>query len=225
MQKISIILCFLVFSLIISCTKDKTDPPDNSCSAGTDYDSEVKEIIDASCAYSGCHDGQTSGVPWNFTSYGGMVSVLNNGSFSSRVFDFKDNPEIGMPLDRAVDLGGPANLTPEQLDILQMWVDAGFPETAVNVSATYDESVQAIIDGSCAYTPCHNGSPGVPGDYSNFDGLTQDIVEGNFFRRVVEIRDDPNQGMPPNRGDGPQDLTEEEFQLILCWIENGYPEN
>ena len=199
--------------------------PDNSCGSAIDYNSDVSEILNTSCAISGCHDGQSPGTPGNFSTYAGIEFYLTSGIFSSRVFDLKDNPVIGMPPDNAVDFGGVANLEQEQLDILQMWADAGFPENSQTQVATYEASIKEIIDVTCAYAGCHNGSPGVPGDYTTYDGLQLDIDNGFFYRRVIEIKDDPVQGMPPDRADGPKDLSDEQLQLILCWVENDYPEN
>lgn len=219
------LLCLLVLIVFISCTRDMTEPQTNTCGSDVDYETQVRDIINSSCAYSGCHDGMSSGTPGNFTTYSRLQTITSTGLFASRVFDLKDNPVLGMPPDNAVDFGGVANLTDEQLSILMSWADAGYPEISEPIVATYDASVKPIIDASCAYAGCHNGTPGVPGDYSTYAGLSNDIENGFFYRRVVEIRDDPVLGMPPNRATGPTDLTEEEFQLILCWVENEYPEN
>lgn len=211
--------------IILSCTRDMTELPTNSCGATVDYNNFAKSVIDNSCAYAGCHDGVSAGTPGNFTTYAGLENFLNNGSFSSRVFDLKDNPVLGMPPDNAVNLGGVADLDPTTLEMLEEWAEAGFPEEAEEIVATYDDSVKPIIDLTCAYAGCHNGTPGVPGDYSSFDGLIVDIENGSFFRRVVDSRDDPVLGMPPDRAPGPTELSPEQFQLILCWVDNGYPEN
>jgi len=52
------------------------------------------------------------------------------------------------------------------------------------------------------------------------------LTDREFRRFVVDLRNDPELGMPPNResNPGPKDLTEEEFTIISCWIEAGYPE-
>lgn len=188
------------------------------------YDTGVKEIIDASCAYAGCHNGAGSG-PGNYTTYDGLSNILNSGLFSTRVFELKDNPDIGMPPDYAT--GGPVDLTDAELTILMDWVDSGAPESAMMSAATYDESIKLIIDNSCAYSGCHDGQTGI-GNYSNLQGMQDDIESGLFFDRVVTRREDPVLGMPPARAvdfGGAATLTDEEFELMLCWIENGYPEN
>lgn len=91
---------------------------------------------------------------------------------------------------------------------------------------TYDNDIKAIIDNSCAYSGCHlDGS--APGIYIDYAGLLP-VLESGFFRsRVIFDRDDPNTGMPPNYApqDRPQDLTQEQLDLITCWLDSGYPEN
>ena len=51
-----------------------------------------------------------------------------------------------------------------------------------------------------------------------FDGRVRD--------RVISLSEDPEIGMPPDYAeDGPIDLSPEDFMLINCWIQQGYPEN
>lgn len=53
------------------------------------------------------------------------------------------------------------------------------------------------------------------------------LTDQGFKERIIDLRDDPDQGMPPNwpSNVGPHDLTDEEFEIISCWINDGYPEN
>lgn len=90
---------------------------------------------------------------------------------------------------------------------------------------TYDGSIKAIIDNSCAYAGCHLG--GAPGIYDTYAGLEAALSGGLFRERVILERDDPGVGMPPNYApEGrPEDLTAEELELITCWLDNGFPEN
>ncbi|MBT8234135.1 MAG: hypothetical protein HKO66_02540 [Saprospiraceae bacterium] len=224
MKKISKGAFFLCIILAFSCSRDATEPIDNSCGSTSSYNSNIKTIIDASCAYNGCHNGG-GGAPGDFSTYDGLENVLTSGQFSVRVFNQKDDPNIGMPPDYAT--GGPINLTDEEILTLMDWVNSGFPEEENAIAATYDDAIKGIIDNSCAYSGCHDGQTGI-GNYQNLEGLQGDIDDNDFFERVVEIREDPVKGMPPERAEelgGPAMLTDEEFQLILCWIENGYPQN
>jgi len=95
------------------------------------------------------------------------------------------------------------------------------PPLECTSTPTYDNEIVSIIDGSCAYSGCHDGSLNAPGDYSNYALLSSSLNE-SFENRVVTKRDMP----PANAPDGyPKTLTEEELILIRCWIQAGYPEN
>lgn len=83
--------------------------------------------------------------------------------------------------------------------------------------ATYDTNVSAIVDASCAYSGCHNaGSP--YGDFTTYTSLKAKVDEGKVEDRVIDQKN-----MPPSYATKP--LTEDEFQIISCWLENGAPEN
>ena len=102
-------------------------------------------------------------------------------------------------------------------------IDAG-PEPACEEAPTYENSVKAIIDNSCAYTGCHVS--GNPGDYTNYIGLNRVVTSGAFESRVFTQKDDPFIGMPPSYAPNgrPTDLTAEELDLLRCWIDSGSPE-
>lgn len=101
-------------------------------------------------------------------------------------------------------------------------------EGCENMKPTYSTNVKSIIDQSCAYSGCHDGSGGLgPGDYRTFNGLSTSIQNGNFTDRVINDRANPSRGMPPDKSVYPQslqdDLSEIQFEIIKCWIENGFP--
>ena len=93
-----------------------------------------------------------------------------------------------------------------------------------NLNLSYEADIRIIIENSCAYSGCHLDS--APGDYSGYDGLKGALGQGSFLQRVVTLRNDPNLGMPPDYApaDRPRNLTDEELQILQCWIEAGYPE-
>lgn len=91
------------------------------------------------------------------------------------------------------------------------------------IPATYDLNIRTIVETNCAYGYCHNGS--APGDYTTYAGLLPNLESGAIEDRVIFQKDDPNVGMPPNYATGPQDLTPEELDIFMCWLEAGYPEN
>jgi len=84
---------------------------------------DVKLIISTSCAVTDCHNATTAESNVDCTSFatmsgnGGRKNILNKDSrgFHDRVLVQKDMPPLG-------------TLTQSDLDLLQAWVDEGFPE-------------------------------------------------------------------------------------------------
>ena len=94
---------------------------------------------------------------------------------------------------------------------------------------TYNTNIKDIINQSCAYSGCHDGVGGIgPGDYTSFQGLMSDIQSGNFTDRTINQRENPSKGMPPNESVYPEsrqdDLSPIQLDIIICWIQNGFPE-
>jgi hypothetical protein len=85
---------------------------------------------------------------------------------------------------------------------------------------TYESDVQEIINTTCAYTGCHIESGAAPGAYNSYSGLEPWLNPNKFQRRVIELRD-----MPPVYATGPTSLTQDEINILNCWIENNYAEN
>ena len=103
------------------------------------------------------------------------------------------------------------------------------PEGCDAMEPTYNTMVKPIIDQTCAYSGCHDGSGGIgPGDYSSYSGLQQIINDGSFTDRVINLKDNASRGMPPNSSVYPEsqqdDLSEAQFEIISCWIQDGFPE-
>lgn len=96
-------------------------------------------------------------------------------------------------------------------------------------TVTYDGNIKAILDSSCSYSGCHDGSGIGPLNYNSYQGMLPHLQSGSFESRVINQKDDPTIGMPPDIGTYPQsiksDLTEEELLMVSCWLENGFPEN
>ena len=89
---------------------------------------------------------------------------------------------------------------------------------------TYVEDVADIIARNCAYSGCHLG--GAPGLYDSYEGLLPNLESGLFEQRTIALRADPSVGMPPDYApaDRPRDLTEDELQIISCWLAGGFPQ-
>ncbi len=133
-MKISILRNLALLIVVIaaccsSCNSDKLDPVlPADCDVLVTYDNQVKSIIDRSCAYSGCHDGNGGGnPPGNFQSYSGLESFLNDQEFKKFVIDLKDDEVVGMPPSYA-PAGNPQDLTDEELELIQCWISSAYPE-------------------------------------------------------------------------------------------------
>jgi predicted DNA binding protein len=121
---------FLLFTLLYGTmvfTASCEDDDDGACDdLNATYDGAVKGIINSSCAYANCHDGNSLVIPdgsKDYTSYATMLGALNAEKFEKRVLDDKN-----MPPANFVPEGSPTELSDAQLEILQCWVDAGYPE-------------------------------------------------------------------------------------------------
>lgn len=126
MQKfLSLILAPLAVFVVASCTTDVLpEPTELPCDdVMPTYVTDIEPIIEASCAYSGCHLGTAPGI---YTSYDGVLPQLEAGSFRERVITMQADQNLGMPPDYA-PADRPADLTEDELRIIQCWLDAGFP--------------------------------------------------------------------------------------------------
>ncbi len=121
--KISFVL--MIGLLAYSCGKDD-DPVDPCDSITGTYNGDVKAIINNSCAYFGCHDGSNGNIPEesrDYTTFEGMASATSSGKFNTRVLVTKNMPNPDFTPDDK-----PQELTTAQLQIMQCWHDAGYPE-------------------------------------------------------------------------------------------------
>ncbi len=83
---------------------------------------------------------------------------------------------------------------------------------------TYVNEIKPIIDVNCSYPGCHAAGYEA-GDFTNYASMKSRLDGGQFETRVIIIKD-----MPPPYASGPKELTQEEFDLLQCWLQNGYPE-
>ena len=85
---------------------------------------------------------------------------------------------------------------------------------------TYDNQIEEIINTTCAYSGCHDGSGAAPGDYRTYQAMLPWLTPSQFEDRTIFDRD-----MPPQYAEGPTSLNQEEIDLVICWVLNNYNEN
>lgn len=110
---IAIFLCLLLS--FYSCTADELPSPgslDFCDTVEATYNASVKAIIDSKCAVSSCHGGPQQP---NLTDFNAVNT--NSDRISVRALDQQTMPPASMPA-----------LTNDEIDILNCWREAGFPE-------------------------------------------------------------------------------------------------
>lgn len=103
------------------------------------------------------------------------------------------------------------------------------PAFCDDIAPTYNADVKPIMEESCTYAGCHNGAGGVTStNYTSYNLLLPILNNGDFRSRVLGQKKDPVFGMPPDRSVYSEslkdDLTEEELQIIECWLNDGFPQ-
>ncbi len=89
------------------------------------------------------------------------------------------------------------------------------------IQLSYQVDILPIIQETCNYAGCHAGA------YSDYEGIEPKLQSGKLVDRVFQRMDDPALRMPPSKTVYPdvmrENLTQEELDLIQCWINQGYP--
>ena len=118
-------LLLLVLAGAVGCTTDALpEPTEAPCdNLSPTYETDIRPIVEATCAYSGCHLGTAPGI---YTSYEGVLPQLESGSFRERVITMRADQNLGMPPDYAPS-DRPRDLDEEDLLLIECWLEAGFP--------------------------------------------------------------------------------------------------
>ncbi len=90
-------------------------------------------------------------------------------------------------------------------------------EQECSEDVAYTNGVKEILDLSCAYVDCHDGGAGAPGDFTNYNRMSSYLTDNLFVLRTINVRD-----MPPNYSEGPKSISQEQLDVLTCWIENDY---
>ena len=85
-------------------------------------------------------------------------------------------------------------------------------------NVSYSGDIVPILDQTCAIPNCHvNGF--INGDFEFYADLKAQSDNGSL-RNQIE-----SGAMPPSDTAGPTELTDDELETFLCWIEDGALEN
>ncbi len=121
------LILFSIFALVfggiilpISCISERVEPKVD-CDKTISYEEEAKAVINRTCAYVGCHDGQ-HGID-DFKDFAALSTYLNKtannkNTFKNRVVINQDMPPSNIPSEREI--------TSEELAILTCWIETDF---------------------------------------------------------------------------------------------------
>ena len=94
------------------------------------------------------------------------------------------------------------------------------PEGCELIDITYETGIREIVDRYCSYPGCHNQGFSW-GDFSSYDGMIGLLESGKVKERAIDNRDMPDQ----EAIDSLEVMSDVDYELLRCWIENGYPRN
>lgn len=104
--------------LIYACSSDAVNT-DEECTEQITYTSNVKAVMDASCATSGCHNAQTKADGIDLSTYSEVRDESSNNRFMGSM-----RHESGF--DRMPE--GAQKLSDDVLDMIACWISNGTPE-------------------------------------------------------------------------------------------------
>lgn len=105
-------------SLLLSCGKEEIETFDCTGLTPT-YTEDIKSIIDANCATSGCHNASTQANGINLSTYALVVSESNKARFLGAIQQVSGYDP--MPKDRA-------KLSDANIQLISCWLENGQPE-------------------------------------------------------------------------------------------------
>ena len=113
---IALVICFVI--IWSSCGKEDIDTVDCTGLTPT-YTTDIKPILDVSCAKSGCHDSVTKQNGFDFSTYNTAKPISQGDRFLGAIQ--RKNGFRPMPDD------GP-KLSDSKIELLTCWVQNGSPE-------------------------------------------------------------------------------------------------
>jgi len=174
------------------------------------WDDDVFPILQSKCLT--CH-GETAMAGLNLSSYADMLA----GSQSGPVVEPGDS--ANSPLFTIQQAGGhPGQLTPEELEIVQAWIDAGAIESLEPVSGpVWENDIATLLQSNCG--TCHDGAATAGLKVTTYT----DILAGSQSGPVVIPGDGAGSLLVSiqEAGGHPGQLTPEEIARVQSWIDAG----
>lgn len=220
----------LLIILTYSCTHDPFPPPPTTmnndtvqegkpCNPDTVYyQREIQPILNANCAYSGCHDAATSTDGVNLSSYSSVISTADVRPFDADGSDLYE-VLVETDVDKRMPFGMPP-LTDTQIELIRKWILQGALNLDCDdcnvVNLTYNSDIKAIFDDNCV--SCHGSvNPQKGRSLTNYAEVQDAILNTNLLQRI-----NAESGLPvmPQGGKMPQC----NIDKIEAWVKDGLPQ-
>jgi hypothetical protein len=200
------------------------DPVDQPCDPNTVYfQQQVLPILTSSCTNPGAglnchHTANDDNDDIQITSYQTLMAsgIVQDGDLMEAITE--DDPDKIMPRPPFTPL------TPQQIAIIQQWINQGAQNNSCEsaacdtLSVTYSGTIAPLLQSRC--TSCHSGStPSAGINLTQWSVASQRAMDGSLEGAVRHL---PTfTAMPPL---GPQ-LNACRIRQIQLWISQGAPNN
>jgi uncharacterized membrane protein len=236
-QGLVIVSCLMFGLGITSCkhdlpvepkTDDTNDPPTGEpCAQGIVYfEQDILPILTTSCAKPGCHnavDAQDGVILNNYQNVLSTGDINPSDPFNSDFWEVitESDPDKQMPPP------GELQLTPEQFNLIQLWLSQGAQNLTCDnnqgpcdsVMVSYINHVRPIINNKCL--GCHQSATATNKfvNLSDYTGVSDVAANGRLSGSVTGTG-----GYTPMPFNGPS-LNNCEKAKIVNWVNEGYSNN
>ncbi|MGB0177052.1 MAG: hypothetical protein ACPF9D_07795 [Owenweeksia sp.] len=182
------------------------------------YSRDIQPILNANCAYSGCHDAATSTDGVNLSTYASVTSTADVRPFDP---DGSDIYEVLVETD--VDKRMPFGMPPlpnDQIALIRKWIQQGALnldcDACDTTNLSYNNGIKVIFDQNCV--SCHGSSnPQAGRSLTTYQEVQDAILNTNLLQR---INAEPGAPVMPQGGKMPQC----NIDKIEIWVNNGLPQ-
>lgn len=220
-----VIFLFSLSILTISCTHEPQGIADLEPVC---FETQIKPLIENSCAVSGCHDATTAEEGYNFSAFDGIVAAVKPGNARQSVL-------YNVLTDIYGEMMPPHQpLSEDDRNLIKIWIEQGAQNTNCgNISGNPGENsdtvcfnldILPLLSSSCATAGCHDNVTAEEGyrltSYANITQNSELVKKGNYLdsKLYKVITDDGDDRMPPAPKSA---LTQEQINKIKIWISQG----
>lgn len=230
---IRVVLTVFVFILMLTSAckhqpiivGDPDPDPDTTgiaCDPDTVYfENDIFPLLQASCAYSGCHDAATAQDGVNLTNY---FSIIQTGDIKPGNPNGSDLYEAITEDDLDKRMPPPPNnpLSAAQIQLIFTWIQQGAKNNKCDdcdtTDVSYAQNIAPLLNQNCVI--CHSGANPQAGlNLSNLTELQGAVTYKNLMQRV---RHETGYIVMPPSGVKISDCSIRQLEL---WIQDGMPDN